>query len=487
MFILHSYSQEYPWTKSQHNGFVDTLLKEHGNFEIYTEHLDTKRIELSDAYQEEMIHYINNKYVSSKIDLLYVTDDNALSFLSQNHHKIFKNSNNPPIFFSGINNLDIDSKLDKNKFVGVYEVKEITKNIELIKQFSPQTRDIYFLGDGSKTYEAIKKSIQKEEANFPSMNFHYIGDKYMANIQAKLPTKVKSFILLTTIGELKDTNEKTLLLQESISKIKENPNLILLSMEDAYMLKGVVGGYVTDGHSQGREAANLALKYLRENSLQNISSLKKSPNIYIFNHQELNNARIYLSEYIKRDATIINLDKSFLDKHQSNLLSILATLIIILSISMILGYAFFRKKIKILLMKNHLNELAILKEKLDMKDQFINTIMNFKRLGYWRLDTKNNSLFISPNILQKLSIDQFIYQNDFHTISYFIHEHDKNLYFKHFDEVLKQKNSTTFVHKMVSSEKVVCEVKHTIYMQYTKHNTSEILIGIIEFENNENK
>ncbi|MDB2562832.1 diguanylate cyclase, partial [Sulfurimonas sp.] len=386
IFTLHSYSQEYLWTKSQHTAFVGTLLKDSSalEFEFYSEYLDTKRLNLTEKYQTDFLEYLKKKYTMSDIDIFYVTDDNALKFIHNNYNKLFKGIKKPPVFFSGINNLNMHNTLPQDTFVGVYEVKEIKENVELIKQFSPQTRDIYFVGDNSHTYASIKNSIQKEELNFKNINFHYINDASISEIQKQLPTEPRSFVLLTTIGQFKDDTGNTLLVQESINKINENKNLILLTMEDAYMHKGVVGGYVTSGFSQGKEAAKLVLQYLQNNSLKNISSLLKSPNVYTFDSKELINSRIILSNYISRDAIIIGKDIGFIDNNQAKLLSIAIIIIVVLAFGMILMYAFFSKKYKGNSQTQLENELKNIKLKLNSKDHFINNIISFGDIGYWR-------------------------------------------------------------------------------------------------------
>jgi len=438
-------------------------------------------MDLNANYTNNFLNYINNKYNTSTINLIYATDDDALNFINKNYKNLFANGQKTPVFFSGINNLNMNKILPKDTFVGVYEVKEVKQNIELIKQFSPQTRDIYFVGDSSQTYDAIEKAIQKEEKNYKNITFHYINDDSILNIQSQLPNKPKSFIILTTIGHLKDSKNNTLLVQDSIKKIKENRNLILMTMEDSYMKKGVIGGYMTKGSAQGEKAAALVLQYLKTNSLTNVHSRLKSPNVYIFNSKEISDARVILSEYISRDAEIVGNDQNFIDKNKSLLLNIAAVLIAILLFTITLLYVFFKKaqssQIKIV----HNQELETLKQKLNAKDEFINKIISLGDIGYWRLDMQNNQLFLSPSLSDTLSIDSGIYKNDLDVLSYFVHENDKELYEKNLQEVKENQKSLTFEHKMVTSEKKLFNVKHLIYTQYIAHKPV-LIFGIIKFE-----
>ncbi|MBU0721722.1 diguanylate cyclase [bacterium] len=480
IFVLHSYSQEYKWTKSQHNSFVSTLEARDKKFEYYSEYLDTKRLSMTEEYQNRFLAYLKHKYSALEPDLIYVTDDNALAFMYKNHESLFKNKKKIPLFFSGINNLRMHSILPKDTFAGVYEVKEIKQNIELIKQFSPQTRDIYFVGDDSDTYASIQQEIQLQHDTFKNLNFYYLSDMHISKIKDALPNKPRSFVLLTTIGNFKDDNNNTLLPKESIEEMKKNPNLIILSMEDAYMHKGVVGGYVTSGIKQGEEAAKLVIKFLEDNSMQNLSSLTHSPNLYLFDSKELTESRIILSEYISRNATIIGKDKGFIEKNTSVLLNILVTLLFILAVGMILMYAIQRKKCS--QRSNSVQEIENLKSKLSSKDQFINNIFSIVAIGYWKLNTQTEELFVSQSLLERLVIDNAIYKDDVNLLSYFIHENDKKLFLENVNQAKETKKTLTFKHKIVSSKKEVFNVTHIMYTEYINHAPS-LLIGIIKFEN----
>lgn len=87
--MLHSYSEEYPWTKGQHSSFISNLNKINVHFEFYTEYLDSKRLELTTEYKNNFIQYLKLKYANKNPDLIYVTDDNALKLIAENHNKIF--------------------------------------------------------------------------------------------------------------------------------------------------------------------------------------------------------------------------------------------------------------------------------------------------------------------------------------------------------------------------------------------------------------
>lgn len=478
ILIIHSYSQEYEWTKGQHTSFVSTLKNTTENIHINSEYLDTKRLKLNADYTKEFIRYLKVKYPTLP-NIVYVTDDNALNFI-YNHYKELFSDIQIPVFFSGVNNLDMKSMLPKELFTGVYEIKDINPNIELIKQFSPQTRKIYFIGDNSSTYQSIKKEIKSQEKNFKNLEFHYISDKYITNVQNQLPKEPRSFILLTTIGNFKDDNNISLQVQESIKSIRKNTNLIILSMEDAYMYPGVIGGYVTSASQQGLQAAKLVLNYLKNKSLKNISALTESPNIYIFNSKELINSRVILSEYIARNAAFINKDKTFVENNKDLLINILLTGFFIFILIAITVYAIQKKKYSHL--ENSSKKIYQLREKLYIKDQLLTNTFHIGNIGYWKLDTISDTLFVSKGLLNILKIDSNIYKDDSQLINYYIHSADKVLFDEMFFKVRSSSDFLVFNHRMVSINKEILNVRHLMYTENTKHESSSTIIGIIQFE-----
>ncbi|MEI6128378.1 MAG: hypothetical protein WCQ99_17680, partial [Pseudomonadota bacterium] len=53
VFVLHSYSQEYPWTKGEHEGFMRRLnIALPGSVTVCVEYLDTKRVPYTPGYAD---------------------------------------------------------------------------------------------------------------------------------------------------------------------------------------------------------------------------------------------------------------------------------------------------------------------------------------------------------------------------------------------------------------------------------------------------
>ena len=167
ILIIHSYSQEYPWTKRQHEAFVRQLTQNpHHLLQIETEYLDTKRIEPTEDYFKFFTRYLEEKYAAFHPDLIYVTDDNALNFIRQSNSSLFTTAS---VIFSGINDPTSKAKLDDTLYRGIFEVKEIEPNLKLVNHFSRQAKEIWFVGDDSGTYRAIKKQLEYAMLAYPNL------------------------------------------------------------------------------------------------------------------------------------------------------------------------------------------------------------------------------------------------------------------------------------------------------------------------------
>lgn len=333
VLIVHAYSQEYPWTKGQHEGFVERL-KQGLTLQptIKTEYLDTKRIHYDEDYADRFADYLKRKYHDFNPDVLYVTDDNGLSFGKDELSALFPDT---PLFFSGVNDYSIQSKLDKSRVTGVFEKKEIGPNLDLLDALFGDVSHIVVLGDDSNTYQAIEHEIHQEMATRPRMKITYLADNRLDIILSRLTQIERPVVLLTTLGALQNSQGEILNLHQTISRITSSNADVVISMEDAYLLDGVLGGYVTSGHAQGSTAAALMHDYLDGQPISSILPVTDSPNEYVIDHRVLESLKLDLPDYIHSKARILHPSISFYQDNRIAILSILIFLAIALVATLI--------------------------------------------------------------------------------------------------------------------------------------------------------
>ncbi|MCW8837250.1 MAG: PAS domain-containing protein, partial [Thiovulaceae bacterium] len=417
ILILHSYSQGYPWTKGQHVGFLKEFGKSDTDVSIYTESLDTKRLDFTESYQDFFAEYLSKKYFGISPALIYVTDDNALSFLQKYKNTLFPNS---AVVFSGVNKIEVYSKLDKKFYTGVFEKKELSENIKLIKYFAPKIKDIYFIGDNSSTYKSIKKELLKSMMKFPNFRAHFIAENKISKIINKLSNMNESIFLLTTIGKFKDDNNQIMTLKDSLKMLNVSNKHIIMTMEDVYMHEGILGGYVTSSHEQGKSAAKLALKFLNGTSLEDIWYEFLSPNRYYLNQKNMDFHNIKLPESIENQAIIINKTVSFWDKYTNIIKSIFILLLVMIFILLIELIYIYRSKNKVIKARSQEleNNQKILEAKKDvlesLSEEQHNLLSLFDKGEAVLFKWKNNETwdveYVSQNVSKLLgySVKDFI-------------------------------------------------------------------------------
>lgn len=326
IFVLHSYHQDYPWTKTEHEGFVQSLNKEK-NYIISTEYLDTKRIVFDFGYQEFFAKYLQQKYPQPQYipDIIFCTDDNALTFMRLYKQRVFGNS---PVVFSGINNLAIEKELDQQQYTGIFENKEVAPNLKLLEKIYPTTKKIIFLGDNSSTHKAIEKNIRGDIATkFPNIGFSFLSSSRLSYVVNKLKSEKKGVVILTSIGGMADDQGFVQPLPVIISSLVGSGDFTIISMEDVYMEEGVLGGYVTSGFFQGKEAAHLVNKILQGEHVSSIPTGKDGLNVYKFNYNQLQREQIAISK-LPKDSIILNQPHTLYSQYKKQFLMALIFFII---------------------------------------------------------------------------------------------------------------------------------------------------------------
>ncbi len=318
VLILHSYSQEYPWTQRQHEGFVHGLRGESGgDLAISTEYLDTKRRLFDAAYVRAFTAFLRVKYAGYRPALIYVTDDDALLFARDHLTGLFPGV---PVFFSGVNDYGVRAWLDPARMTGVFEKKEIAPNLGLLLQLDAAARSIVLVGDGGTTYRAIEREARQDLRQFPEIAATFVAKPGIDALLEALRARPEKYLVLTTLGGLADKDGRVLPLRESIGRIAALRKFVILSMEDVYQFEGVLGGYVTSGERQGVGAAALARSFLGGVPLAGLPPVLTSPNHYLFDARELARHGLKQPARLPGDVKLLNQPLGFIDRYREHLL-----------------------------------------------------------------------------------------------------------------------------------------------------------------------
>lgn len=393
VFVLHAYSQEYPWSKGQHQGFVDALNEDVGRaYSLNVEYLDTKRAGYSPAYADLIGEHLAQKYKGYRPAAVYVTDDNALSFALSHLDRVFPGV---PVFFSGINDYAVRAQLDPARMTGVFERKEIAPNLRLMRRIDPAIREIVIVGDASETYRAIESEIRRELRQHSDIRATFLSSGRIEDMIARLHEQKGRFVFLTTLGAVSDRQGRTLTLPETIKAIVNAGRFVVFSMEDAYLYPGVLGGYVTSGPRQGRAAAELLIRHLKGIAVSALPPIETSPNEHIVDESELLKAGLVLPGDIAAEATLVNTLPTFYAANRKIILATLYGLVTLLLVSLASSLLLFVRKNR---------QIALASQQLGETMESLDRAQRIAHMGNWDWQIGENRLFWSEGIYRLFGI-----------------------------------------------------------------------------------
>ena len=290
-----------------------------------------------------------------------------------------------PVFFSGINDYDVRSSLDPALFTGVFERKEVAPNIEWLLRMDKDANDLIFIGDGSNTYQAIESELRSELIPY-RLRVTFIVEKRLDRALARLHDLPGKYIFLTTLGGMTDENGQLLPLRD-IMKSLAHTGRIVISMEDAYIIEGVLGGYVTSGKKQGMNAASFLLAYQHGKPIVDLPPMLKSPNALIFDDRVLQQYGVDLPENLRSQAILLHPRLGFYEQHRSLILGMLIGLA---------GLFFLVVTISLMILSRKNRELSLARNSAESANALFNQLAEQSRTVHWEVNAEGVYTHVAP-------------------------------------------------------------------------------------------
>ncbi len=475
LLVIHSYSQEDPWTQGQHQGFVQALRSGFpGNVTIESEYLDTGRINPTPEYLEQFTRYLGAKYSEYAPNAIYVTDDNALRYARNQLRTLFPNV---PIFFSGVNDQTILNRLLGQPITGVIENQEIAPNLELLRLMNHHTGNLLVIGDDSNTYRAIEQEIQQELSYRPDTHATFIVNDRLEAIVTQMQQYPDYDIILTLLGGIKNDSGQLLSPHQTIARLVESADdRLIVSMEDGYVVDGVLGGYVTSSLRQGEAACGLLRDYLRTGILP--PPIRKSPNQYLIDYRVLNHHGLELPDSIRPLATLKHAPESF---YRHNKQAILITLYALVLLLMVSGASFLiiltRKNRLIEQRSQALNRQAQLTRR--AKDS-LDEAQRLARQGSWEWDLQSGEFRRSSGLahLYELRSDHTV--GSLESFTQTLDEEMRGAFEANAQQVRRSGEPVVYTHQHKNAEGEIRILQETIRLIHDNEDEPGRLIGTVQ-------
>lgn len=345
VLILNSYHKGLSWTDNIIKGIESEIIKDDLGLELFFEYMDTKRY-FDEAYFQKFFELMKQKYEKERFEIIIATDNDALNFLLKYREKLFPNI---PVVFCGINNFQDSMLQNKKLFTGVVEDTDMKSTLEIALKLHPNINRVFVVNDKTTTGIALKEELMKvipfftHRASFVFLEDHDINE--LREEVKKIPQNSMIFMLIVN----RDRAGQFFAYEESLSVVHKNSQVPIYGLWDFYIGKGIVGGMLTSAFQQGKTAAGLALRVVKGEDINNIPVIKKSPNIFMFDFQELKRFNISLFN-LPDEIVIVNQPDAFYSKYRNFIITFLGIIIVLslIIVSLVINIV-TRKKTEILL------------------------------------------------------------------------------------------------------------------------------------------
>ncbi len=299
VLYINSYAPTYSWADSVVSGVLN-VFHQRRDVQLYIEFLDTKRFERSQF--DDLYDLYKNKYRNIRFDVAIVSDNDALDFMMEYADSLIPGV---PVVFCGINNAD-DYQFENTNFYGILEGIDLKAEIDLIVQAMPDLKKLYFISDGITTTSLINmryiRSLEPEYAG--RFQFVYLsGLSLDSMLQTVSAIEKGAAIGLINYNQDKKGNSYN---TEAVNLLVIQRSKVPIFMESETLLgKGIAGGIIIIGSVHGRDAANLALKFIDSPGYTPPERVVIPDNKFYFDYKILERYQISKNN-LPEDAIIIN-------------------------------------------------------------------------------------------------------------------------------------------------------------------------------------
>lgn len=406
ILFISSYNPNFISFNDQVNGIKEGL---DNNIQLQIEYMDFKTFHSVENEENfyNLLKYKLNTY--NEFEAIILGDDEALAFAIKYKDELFKDI---PLVFLGVADENLIQAALKLELVsGVKEVESVNENVELIKRFHKNVKNITVVEQNNEE-DVLTKLYNDVVLKHPDINFSRVTTKDITMEQLKEIVSTldgDDALLLFYPNTYKD--KENLVPSETNGFIAEHTNVPIYNVLGYGIESGVVGGKVIDHHEQGRLAGEIAKGILEGKNPRDLYVGDDNANIYIFNYKVLK--KFFVSENMIPDgARIINKPVPFWEQYKTIIPPLLLVLIGLVSIIIaLLLYVLNRMKYEEELLKA--KEIAENANK--AKGHFISNISHELRTPI--------AVIMSANQLSQLKLKNFsdnLYENcsdNFNTIN----------------------------------------------------------------------
>lgn len=384
ILIISSYNPETSQTSSNISEFLDEYKLLGGVSPVIIENMNCKSFSESLRWEGQM-HSILEKYQGSKAPnmIMLLGQEAWTSYLSQDDvfqrdvpilcGMVSRNAVLLPDEEVNLEDWEPESTDLKDVFGGKIQISgfvydyDITENVNLIKRLFPKTQHIAFISDNSYGGVSMQAWVKHEMKKFPDLDLILLdGRKHtIYTIVDQIAMLPENTAILVGTWRV-DKNEGYFMRNATYSMMSANPHVPAFSLASLGLGHWVVGGYIPQYRSIGKDLAHRALNIQKKK--QNTSDLEVIPNGYTFDNKQLIAFDID-EKMLSSKALILNKELTFFEKYRYQIWGVsIAFGLLLIGFVMTFYYFLRTKRLKDELLVSEV-ELVAAKERAEESDR----------------------------------------------------------------------------------------------------------------------
>ncbi len=390
VLLIHSYHTTFPTVPQIYQGIINGFGENPPTIDV--EYMDSKR--LYDATSVELFRQNLTYKLAHRppYDLVITADDNALHFVLKYGDSLFPGA---PVVFLGLNNYELATQLVEHPnptVTGVVESVSVGETIDLIYRLRPSMKQLYIIADGTPTGQSDLRRALSFQKHYPTLPFKVLDLSHLRWPQffdALRQLSPDDSVLL--LAAYRDSVNDSLSFEKSLSLIMNWVKAPVFHIYEHGMGNGIVGGILVSLEEQGRQAAIKARQLLEGSPVKSVPILMKSPNLPIFDYQQLE--KFHISTSLLPSAADIryrDTDNSILTRYWKEITVISIIMLLLCLLTIVLAH---QNRLR----RKH-NDI------LEEKEQRLRTILDNIDAYIYMKDAKGRYLFANQSLCSYLGL-----------------------------------------------------------------------------------
>ena len=260
VLVLAGRDSQQPAHEQFMNGFRAGLSARGGEerVQLYTEFFDFIRFPQAE-HRTLMRQFLQDKYASTRIDVLISTSRDALDFVLQNRNVLFPNV---PYIFAFVTPYELPALHLPSNVVGILERYDFAKTLEMAQHLQPQARRVVVVS-GAAPYDKMLAGLAERElqVNGRGLEINYLSGLPLGRLLeevARLPRD--TIVLYLTV--FRDGAGETFKQPDVVQKVAAASGAPVYAVFGSYFGRGIVGGHIVSFEAAGEQAAAVAVRLL---------------------------------------------------------------------------------------------------------------------------------------------------------------------------------------------------------------------------------